>query len=262
MLAEHERRRRPAMQGRLLLHSAAAAAATLGVPRVFAQTWPLGPVRIVVGFPPGGGTDILARTLAAKLQPVWGQQVLVENRAGVAGALAAEYAAQQPSGGSTLLMAHINSHALAPALGLKTRYDVQRDFVPIVLVGVTPNLLIGMLHTALAAHAAHHPHHAHATLGRLRLLGAAGATNHGTGLGRRGRWRGLFGRPCGRLHAGAASHAGPPGGRSGPGLPAGHALRSRPYRPAAARSAATLSVRSQLNSGSSRPKCPYAAVFS
>jgi tripartite-type tricarboxylate transporter receptor subunit TctC len=133
------------MQRRLLLQSVAAAAATLGVPRVFAQTWPLGPVRIVVGFPPGGGTDILARTLAARLQPVWGQQVLVENRAGVAGALAAEYAAQQPSDGSTLLKAHINSHALAPALGLKTRYDVQRDFVPIVLVGVTPNLLIGGL---------------------------------------------------------------------------------------------------------------------
>jgi len=133
------------MQRRLLLQSAAGAAATLGAPRVFAQTWPHGPVRIIVGFPPGGGTDILARTLAAKLQPMWGQQVLVENRAGVAGGLAAEYTAQQPSDGSTLLMAHINSHALAPALGLKTRYDVQRDFVPVVLVGVTPNLLIGGL---------------------------------------------------------------------------------------------------------------------
>jgi tripartite-type tricarboxylate transporter receptor subunit TctC len=56
--------------------------------------------------------------------------------------LAAEYVSTQPSDGSTLLMAHINSHALAPSLQPKLRYDVQRDFVPIVLVGVTPNLLI------------------------------------------------------------------------------------------------------------------------
>ena len=56
--------------------------------------------------------------------------------------LAAEYVATQPSDGTTLLMAHINSHALAPSLQPKLRYDVERDFVPIVLVGVTPNLLI------------------------------------------------------------------------------------------------------------------------
>ncbi len=56
--------------------------------------------------------------------------------------LAAEYVSQQPSDGSTLLMAHINSHALAPSLQPKLRYSVERDFVPIVLVGVTPNLLI------------------------------------------------------------------------------------------------------------------------
>ena len=130
------------MHRRTLLQSSVAAAATLGMPQVFAQAWPSAPVRIVVGFPPGGGTDILARVLAAKLQPMWGQQVLVENKAGVAGVLAAEYVAQQPADGSTLLMAHINSHALAPALQQKTRYSVERDFVPIALVGVTPNLLI------------------------------------------------------------------------------------------------------------------------
>ena len=130
------------MQRRTLIQSSLAAAATLGVPRVFAQTWPSGPVKIIVGFPPGGGTDILARVVGAKLQAMWGQQVLVENKAGVAGVLAAEYVAQQPSDGSTLLMAHINSHALAPALQQKTRYQVERDFVPIALVGVTPNLLI------------------------------------------------------------------------------------------------------------------------
>lgn len=130
------------MHRRSVLRAAGASVAALGLPRVFAQTWPSGPVRIVVGFPPGGGTDALARVVGAKLGAMWGQQVVVENKAGVAGVLAAEYVAQQPSDGSTLLMAHINSHALAPSLQPKLRYSVARDFVPIVLVGVTPNLLI------------------------------------------------------------------------------------------------------------------------
>ncbi|MGJ7567334.1 Bug family tripartite tricarboxylate transporter substrate binding protein [Variovorax sp. GB1R11] len=130
------------MQRRSLIQAAAGAAATLGVPRLFAQEWPSGPVRIVVGFPPGGGTDALARVVAQKLTIMWGEQVIVDNKGGVAGVLAADYVAQQPSDGSVLLMAHINSHALAPSLQPKLRYNVERDFVPIVLVGVTPNLLI------------------------------------------------------------------------------------------------------------------------
>ncbi len=129
------------MQRRQLIQ---AAAASLAAPAAWAQgSWPNGPVRIIVGFPPGGGTDALARVLGQKLTTMWGQQVNVENKAGAAGLLAAEYVAQQPSDGATLLMAHINSHALGPALQPgKLRYNVERDFVPIVLVGVTPNLLI------------------------------------------------------------------------------------------------------------------------
>jgi tripartite-type tricarboxylate transporter receptor subunit TctC len=119
-----------------------AAASTLAAPAVLAQEWPSGPVRIVVGFPPGGGTDALARVVAQKLTLMWGQQVIVENKAGVAGVLAAEYVAGQQGDGNTLLMAHINSHALAPSLQPKLRYNIERDFTPIVLVGVTPNLLI------------------------------------------------------------------------------------------------------------------------
>jgi len=130
------------MQRRTLLKAAAGSAAVLGVPRLYAQTWPSGPIRIVVGFPPGGGTDALARVVSVKLTEMWKQQVIVETKAGVAGVLAADYVAQQPSDGTTLLMAHINSHALAPSLQPKLNYSVERDFVPIVLVGVTPNLLI------------------------------------------------------------------------------------------------------------------------
>ena len=130
------------MQRRQLIQAAGWAAATLAAPRLLAQEWPSSPVRIVVGFAPGGGTDALARVVAIKLTEIWKQQVIVENKAGTAGLLAAEYTAQQPSDGSTLLMAHINSHALGPVLQPKLRYNVERDFVPIVMVGVTPNLLI------------------------------------------------------------------------------------------------------------------------
>jgi tripartite-type tricarboxylate transporter receptor subunit TctC len=132
------------MQRRSLLRAGAALAAGVQAPALMAQmpNWPTGPVRIIVGFPPGGGTDALARVLAQKLSVMWGQQVIVETKAGVAGVLAAEYTAQQASDGSTLLMAHINSHALAPSLQPKLRYNIDRDFTPIVLVGVTPNLLI------------------------------------------------------------------------------------------------------------------------
>lgn len=130
------------MQRRTLIQAAATGAATLALPALRAQTLPAGPIRIVVGFPPGGGTDALARIVAAKLTVLWGQQVIVETKAGVAGVLAADYVATQPADGNTLLMAHINSHALAPSLQPKLKYDPLADFTPITLVGVTPNLLV------------------------------------------------------------------------------------------------------------------------
>jgi tripartite-type tricarboxylate transporter receptor subunit TctC len=130
------------MHRRHFLQAGAAVSASLAAPALLAADWPSQPVRIIVGFPPGGGTDVLARVLGVKLTEMWKQQVIVENKAGVAGVLAAEYVAQQPNDGYTLLMAHINSHALAPSLQPKLRYSVERDFTPIMLVGVTPNLLI------------------------------------------------------------------------------------------------------------------------
>jgi tripartite-type tricarboxylate transporter receptor subunit TctC len=119
----------------------AGAAATLALPTLRAQTLPNGPVRIIVGFAPGGGTDILARVIGQKLQEMWKTSVIVENKAGASGTIAADYVAKQPGDGNTLLMAHINSQAITPALQ-KVNYDPAKDFQPIVLVGVTPNLLI------------------------------------------------------------------------------------------------------------------------
>jgi tripartite-type tricarboxylate transporter receptor subunit TctC len=135
------------MQRRTFLASSAAVA-SLGAPALMAQTQgsgpnvPSGPVKIVVGFPPGGGTDALARVVGQKLSVMWGVPVVIDNKAGAAGVIAADYVSKQPADGNTLLMAHINSHALAPALGTKLNYDATKDFSPIALVGVTPNILI------------------------------------------------------------------------------------------------------------------------
>jgi tripartite-type tricarboxylate transporter receptor subunit TctC len=130
------------MQRRTFIQAGAAGAATLASPMLQAQTLPSGPVRIVVGFPPGGGTDALARVVAQKLSDMWKLSIVIENKAGAAGVIAADFVSKQPGDGNTLLMAHINSHALAPAMGSKLSYDVDRDFVPISMVGVTPNILI------------------------------------------------------------------------------------------------------------------------
>jgi tripartite-type tricarboxylate transporter receptor subunit TctC len=119
-----------------------AAAATLAAPMLHAQTLPSGPVRIIVGFPPGGGTDALARVVGQKLSTMWGLSVVIENKAGAAGVIAADYVSKQPGDGNTLLMAHINSHALAPAMGIKLNYNAEKDFAPISMVGITPNMLI------------------------------------------------------------------------------------------------------------------------
>lgn len=130
------------MQRRHFLHASVGAAAVLAAPMLRAQAWPSGPIKLVVGFPPGGGADALARVVGEKLQALWKQPVVIENKPGASGTLAAEYVAQQPSDGSTVLLTTINSHALAPAVFPKLRYHAERDFVPVALLGLTPNLLI------------------------------------------------------------------------------------------------------------------------
>lgn len=132
------------MQRREFIAGAAALGAALVLPSARAQQpLPPGPVKIVVGFPAGGGTDVLARLLGQKLGVMWGIPVIVENRAGAAGIIAAEQVARQPPDGNTLLMAHVNSHGIAPGLQPRLAYSAERDFSPIALVGKTPTLLIG-----------------------------------------------------------------------------------------------------------------------
>jgi len=124
----------------------AAAAAALAAPALVraaaADTAaPPGAVKIVVGFAPGGGTDVLARVIGQKLGALWNATVVVENKPGATGVIAADHVSKQPADGATLLMAHVNSHAIAPALLSGAKYDPRRDFTPLALVGVTPNML-------------------------------------------------------------------------------------------------------------------------
>ncbi len=130
------------MQRRHFL-AAAAASCQVALPSLAqAQSLPTGPVRIVVGFPAGGGTDVVARVMAQKLGTLWNVPVLVDNKAGAAGVIAAEYVAKQPADGTTLLMTNFSNHAVAPSLYPNLGYVIERDFSPIMLVGIVPGLLI------------------------------------------------------------------------------------------------------------------------
>ena len=114
-----------------------------------AQTYPDKPVRILVGFSPGGFTDVLARVLAQKLQDRTGQAFIVDNKPGAAGTIAADQVAHAKADGYTLLMGHSNSNSVAPALYPKLTYDVIKDFTPIAFVASTPFLLT--VHPSVAA---------------------------------------------------------------------------------------------------------------
>jgi tripartite-type tricarboxylate transporter receptor subunit TctC len=104
--------------------------------------WPSKPVKLIVGFPPGGGSDAISRVIAMNLSTMWGQQVIIDNRGGAAGTIAADIAAKSPNDGYTLLLAHVNANSIVPALGSKLPYNADTDFTPIVLLGITPNILI------------------------------------------------------------------------------------------------------------------------
>ena len=106
-----------------------------------AQAYPSKPVRMIVGFPPGGGTDVVARVISAKLQEWYGQPVLVENRPGATGTIGADAVAKSAPDGYTLIMGHVNSHGIAPNLFPKLPYDAIRDFAAVSYVGYVPNVL-------------------------------------------------------------------------------------------------------------------------
>jgi tripartite-type tricarboxylate transporter receptor subunit TctC len=116
---------------------------------LMAQQYPAKPIRIVVGFAPGGGTDIVSRIIGQKMSESWGQPVLVDNRAGATGTIGADLVAKAAPDGYTLLMGHVNSHGIASNLFKKLPYDAERDFSMVAYVGYVPNVFV--IHPSIPA---------------------------------------------------------------------------------------------------------------
>jgi tripartite-type tricarboxylate transporter receptor subunit TctC len=106
-----------------------------------AQNYPSKPIRLVVPFTPGGSTDILARVIGMKLTEAWGRQVVIDNRPGAGGNIGVDLVAKSPADGYTLVMGHIGTFGVNPTLYPKLPYDPIRDFQPITLVALVPNML-------------------------------------------------------------------------------------------------------------------------
>jgi tripartite-type tricarboxylate transporter receptor subunit TctC len=121
--------------------SLALGAASLLPGRVVAQSYPSKPVRLLVGYPPGGFPDTMARIVAPKLSEAFGQQFVIENRPGAGGALACEAAAKAAPDGYTLAVVDIGQSAINLALYPKLPYDTLRDFAPVSLLGTSPFFL-------------------------------------------------------------------------------------------------------------------------
>lgn len=107
-----------------------------------AQDWPGRPMRIVVPFPPGGSTDLLARRIAEKLGPALGTTVVVENRPGAGGTTGSELVARAAPDGNTLLLGVTGTHGVAPSLFPRLGYDPLRDFAPVSLIVTAPLVLV------------------------------------------------------------------------------------------------------------------------
>src|SRR5260221_7408768 len=108
----------------------------------WAQPYPNRPIRLVVPFPAGGTTDVLARAAAQKLTENMGQPVVVDNRPGAGGNIGAELVAKAAPDGYTLLMGTVGTHAINPSLYPRMPYDAVRDFAPVILVAGVPNVLV------------------------------------------------------------------------------------------------------------------------
>jgi len=106
------------------------------------QAFPTKPIRLIVGFAPGGGTDIVARAIAPKMGEILGQSVIVENKSGAAGTIAADQIAKSNPDGYTLLVGHSNSNAIAPFVLTNVPYNPATDFTPITYLGYVPNVLV------------------------------------------------------------------------------------------------------------------------
>ena len=126
-----------------LVAAAMALFAGVAAPDASAQAaWPSKPIRIVVPFPPGGTTDILARAAAQKMAEAWKEQAVIDNRPGAGGNIGAELVAKAPADGYTMLMGTVGTHAINASLYAKMPYDHVKDFAPVILVAAVPNVMV------------------------------------------------------------------------------------------------------------------------
>ena len=117
------------------------AAGALAAAGAWAQSWPAKPLRLIVSFAPGGPADIVGRLVAQQLQERLGQQVVVENRAGAGGNIAAKFVSTQPADGYTLLVT-TSSMAVNQTLYKDPGYDALRDFTPVANLAASPNIIV------------------------------------------------------------------------------------------------------------------------
>ena len=122
--------------------------ALCGCSSAFAQSYPTKPIRMIVAYPPGGGTDIVGRMMAQKMSEDFAQTVVIDNRGGAAGSIGSEIAAKSAPDGYTILMGNVAPNAINVSLYAKLGYDPVRDFEPVSLVASTPNILV--VHPTLA----------------------------------------------------------------------------------------------------------------
>lgn len=114
-----------------------------------AQTYPSRPIRIIIGFAPGGGTDIATRAVSQPLSEALGQSIVIDNRPGAGGTIGNALGAKAPADGYTLLMSANGPHVIAPSLYKNLSYDVFKDFAPITMVASSPYVLL--VHPSIAA---------------------------------------------------------------------------------------------------------------
>src|SRR5574341_2599555 len=105
-------------------------------------SYPIKPIRLIVPFPPGGGNDTVARSIAEQAGPALGQPIVVDNRPGAGGVVGAQEAAKAAPDGYTLFLGGVGSHAVNPNLHAKLPYDPVKDFAPITLVASAPSVLV------------------------------------------------------------------------------------------------------------------------
>ena len=169
----------PSIQRRTVLRAAlaTAAAGAWQAPTHAQTTWPAKAVTLIVPFPAGGGTDAFARPMAGQFARLTGKQLIIDNRGGAGGTLGAGIAAKAAPDGYTLFMGAVH-HAIAPAMYPKLDYDLEKDFVPLILVASVPQVLVVNPKKVTAANFKEFLAYVKAHPGKLNYASAGGGTSH------------------------------------------------------------------------------------